>query len=138
MSMEMTMELNKPPKVINVLVFQDHLTKCNIAYVTPNQTAKTIVKFLYQGYILIFGAQAKLLSDQAVNFTSNFIHELYKLMGIKKIKTSPSHAQTNGWVECEHQTIMWMIGKLGEDQKAQPLVRNGASLQPYKIISAWV
>ena len=28
-----------------------------LAYVTPNQTAKTIAKYLYQGYILIFGAQ---------------------------------------------------------------------------------
>ena len=30
----------------------------------------------------------------------------------------PYHAQTNGLVERSHQTIMHMIGKLGEDKKA--------------------
>ena len=30
----------------------------------------------------------------------------------------PYHPQTNGLVERSHQTIMHMIGKLGEDKKA--------------------
>ena len=30
----------------------------------------------------------------------------------------PYHPQTNGLVERSHQTIMQMIGKLGEDEKA--------------------
>ena len=59
-SIETTLELNKSPKVANILVFQDHFTKHVLAYVTPNQTAKTI---LYQGCISIFGAPARLLSD---------------------------------------------------------------------------
>ena len=53
-SIETTLELNQSPRVPNVLVFQDHLMKHVLAYVTPNQTAKTITKYLYQGYILIF------------------------------------------------------------------------------------
>ena len=46
-SIETTMELNKSPKVANILVFQDHFMKHVLAYVTPNQTGKTITKFLY-------------------------------------------------------------------------------------------
>ena len=56
-SIETTLQLNKSPKVANVFVFQDHYTKHVLVYVTPYQTAKTIAKFLYQGYISIFGAQ---------------------------------------------------------------------------------
>ena len=41
-SIETTLELNRLPKVVNVLVFQDHFTKHVMAYVTPNQTAKTV------------------------------------------------------------------------------------------------
>ena len=59
-SIEMTMELGQPPKVVNVLVFCDHFTKHIMAYMTPDQTAKTVAKFLCQGHILIFGALAKL------------------------------------------------------------------------------
>ena len=62
-STEMTMDLNKPPRVTNVLVFQDHFTNHVLAYMTPEQTAETIAKFLYQGYISIFRAPARLLSD---------------------------------------------------------------------------
>ena len=43
-SIEMTLELNKSPKVTNNLVFQDHFTKHVLAYVTPDQRAKTIDK----------------------------------------------------------------------------------------------
>ena len=48
-SIEMTLELNRLPEVTNVLVFKEHFTKHVMAYVTPNQTAETVAKFLYQG-----------------------------------------------------------------------------------------
>ena len=55
-SIETMLELNQSPRVANVLVFQDHFTKHVLAYVTPDQTVKTLAKFLYGGYISIFGA----------------------------------------------------------------------------------
>ena len=117
-SIEMTLELNKSPKVANVLVLQDHFTKHVLVYVTPNQTAKTITKFLYQGYILIFRAPARLLSDRGANFMSSVINEMCKILGMMELWTMPYHLQTNGLAERSHQTIMRMIGKLGEDKKA--------------------
>ena len=45
-SIETTLDLNRPPKVFNVLVFQDHFTKHVMAYMTPDQTAKAVAKFL--------------------------------------------------------------------------------------------
>ena len=117
-SIETMMELNQLPRVTNVLVFQDHFTKHVLAYVTPNQTAKTIAKFLYGGYIAIFGAQARLLSDRGTSFTSSIIEELCKILGVQWLQTMPYHPQTNRLVERSHQMIMHMIGKLGEDKKA--------------------
>ena len=60
-SIETMMELDQPPHVVNVLVFCDHFMRCIMAYVTPDQMAKTVAKFLWQGYILIF--RAPVLSD---------------------------------------------------------------------------
>ena len=82
-SIETTMELDKSPRVANVLVFQDHFTKHVLAYVTPDQTVKTVTKFLYGGYISIFGALARLLSDRGTSFTSSIIEELCKILGIQ-------------------------------------------------------
>ena len=105
-SIETTLDLNRPPKVFNVLVFQDHFTKRVMVYVTPNQTAKIFAKFLYQGYISIFRALARLLSDQGANFMSSIIDEMCRLLSMKKLWTTLYYQQTNGLVERSHQTIM--------------------------------
>ena len=105
-SIETTLEPNQSPRVANVLVFQDHFMKHMLAYVTTNQTAKTIAKFLYQGYISVFGAPARLLSNRGANFMSSVIEEMCKILGIKKLRTMPYHPQTNGLVERSHQMIM--------------------------------
>ena len=117
-SIETTLEPNQSPRVANILVFQDHFMKHVLAYVTPDQTAKTFAKFLYGGYISISGVLARLLSNRGAGFTSNVNEELCKILGIKQLWTMPYHPQTNGLVERLHKTIMCMIGKLGEDKKA--------------------
>ena len=89
-----------------------------LAYVTPDRNVKTIAKFLYGGYISIFGAPAKLLSGRGASFTSSVIEELCKILGVKWLQITPYHPQMNGLVERWNQMIMHMIRKLGEDKKA--------------------
>ena len=45
-SIETTMELDQPPNMTNLLVFCDYFTKHVMPYVTPDQTVKTVAKFL--------------------------------------------------------------------------------------------
>ena len=82
-SIDTTLELNQSPRVVNILVFQDHFMKHVLVYVTPDQTVKTIAKFLYGGYISIFGATARVLSNRGASFKSTVIQELWKILGIK-------------------------------------------------------
>ena len=63
-SIETTMELNQLPSVKNVLVLMDHFTRYMMAFIIKDQKAKTIVRILYDQFISVFGAPAKLLSDQ--------------------------------------------------------------------------
>ena len=88
-----------------------------LAYVTPNQTAKTITKFLYQGYLSVFGAAARLLSDRGANFMSSVIQEMCKIIGMQKLWTMPYHPQTNGLVERLHQMIMQRLGSWEKTKK---------------------
>ena len=48
-SIETTLELNQSPRVANILMFQDHFMKDVLAYVSPDQTAKTITKVPVSG-----------------------------------------------------------------------------------------
>ena len=82
-SIETTLEPNQSSRVTNVLVFQGHFTKHVLAYLTPDQSVKSVVKFLYGGYISIFWALARLLSNRGASFTSKVIEELCKILGIK-------------------------------------------------------
>ena len=82
-SIETMLEPNQLPRVANILVFQDHFTKHVLAYVTHDQTAKTVAKFLYGGYISIFGAPARLLSDRGASFMSSVVEEICKILGVK-------------------------------------------------------
>ena len=118
-SIESTMELNKPPMVKNVLLMMDHFTRYALVVVTKDQTAKTVMKVFYKCFIVVFGVPVKLLSDRGANFTSSLVEELCAAFGIQKCRTTAYHAQCNGQVECFHQTLFRMIGKLTHDKKAQ-------------------
>ena len=52
------------------------------------------------------------------SFTAMVVEDLCKLYGVKKLRTSSYHAQTNGQVERMNQTLIHLIGKLDEDKKA--------------------
>ena len=82
-SIEITMELNQLPSVKNVLVLMDHFTRYAIAFITKDQQAKTVVHILYEQFISVFGAPAKLLSDQGMNFMFTLVEELCSALGIK-------------------------------------------------------
>ena len=118
-SIETTMELNQPPSVKNVLVLMDHFTRYVMAFITKDQKAKSVVRILYEQFISVFGAPAKVLSDQGVNFTSTLVEELCSAFGIQKCRTTAYHVQCNGKVERFHQTLFRMIGKLATNKKAQ-------------------
>ena len=118
-SIEMDMELNKLPGVKNVLVITDHFTQYAMAFITKDQTAKTVARVVYEQFITVFGVPAKLLSDRGANFTSRLVEELCSTFGIQKCCTTLYHAQCNGQVERFHQTLFCMLGKLTKDKKAK-------------------
>ena len=118
-SIETDMELNKPPRVKNVLVITDHFTQYAMAFITRDQTAKMVARVLYEWFITVFGVPAKLLSDRGANFTSRLVKELCSAFGIQKCCTTSYHAQCNSQVERFHQMLFHMLGKLTKDKKAQ-------------------
>ena len=98
-SFESTMDLDKMPEVKHVLVIVDHLTRYMRAYVTKEQKESMVTKCLYEGFISIFGAPEKLITDQGKAFTSEIVTELCTQFGVGKTTMTPYHPQGNGQVE---------------------------------------
>ena len=117
-TIEETVGLHEEPVIRNVLVMQDHFSKHVVAYVVKDQKARTAAEALRSGYFGLFGAPAYLLSDKGKSFTATVVEDLCTLYGVKKLRTSSYHAQTNGQVERMNQTLIHLIGKLDEDKKA--------------------
>ena len=78
----------------------------------PHHHRVITARVLYDQFISIFSAPETILSNHGANFLSCIIQMLCDMFGIKKVKTTPYHAQCNGQVEHFHQTLMRMVGKV--------------------------
>ena len=111
-------ELKKKPKVVNVLMVTDHFTRHTMAFVTEDTTTHTVARVLYHHYFYIFGTPLHLMTDNDLAFTSEVVQELCNLFGVKRVCTSAYHPQSNGTIEQQHQTVIKMIRRLSQDEKA--------------------
>ena len=111
-------ELKKKPEIVNVLMITDHFTRHTMAFVMEDTTAQTVVHILYHYYFYNFGTPLHLMMDNNLAFTSEVVQELCNLFGVKRVHTSTYHPQCNGAIEQQHQTVIKMIGRLSQDQKA--------------------
>ena len=117
-TIEETVGLHEEPVIRNVPIMQDHFSKHMVAYVVKDQKARTAAEALHSGYFGLFRAPAYLFCDKGKSFTAMVVEDLCTLYGVKKLRTSSYHAQTNGQVEHMNQTLIHLIGKLDEDKKA--------------------
>ena len=62
------------------------------------------------------GIPREMLTDQGANFQSRLLAELYRLLHVEGICTSPYHPQTDGLVERFNQTLKAMLCKFASEQ----------------------
>ena len=109
----------------------DHFICHMQAYVTKDQTARTIARILYDKYFAVFRFPQCLMSHQGRAFCGNVIQQLCDYLCIDKIWTSPYHPQSNGQVERIHQNLIRMIGKLDEDKRCEWPMHLGLVIHVY-------
>ena len=114
---EVTVATDKKPVVKNVLVVVDHFTRYVQAFVTKNHMPRTVARVLYNNYFSVFGFPQCLMSDQGTEFCGKVIVAMCSLLGVKKIRMTPYHPQTNGSAERVYQTLLRMIGKLDLEKR---------------------
>ena len=66
-------------------------------------------------YIMV--SLKKIITDQGRNFESEFIENLCQVAGVRNLRTSPYHPQTNGQCEQFNGTLLNILGTLTPEQK---------------------
>lgn len=100
----------------DVLVITDHFTKYAVSIPTKDQKATTVAKNLWENFLVHYDLPERLHSDQGRDFESRTIKELYSLLGIHKVRTSPYHPRGNP-VERYNCKLLSMLGILKDTEK---------------------
>ena len=98
-----------------ILVICDYATRYPEAVALKSIDAECIAEELIQLFSRT-GVPQEILTDQGSNFTSRLLAELYRLLHIKPIKTTPYHPQTDGLVERFNQTLKAMLRKSATEE----------------------
>ena len=94
-----------------VLVVNDYATRYTKAIPLRHFTTVTVAEELMQLFAR-YGVPEEILTDQGTNFNAQLLKELYHLMGVKTIRTTPYHPQTDGLVERFNCTFKEMLQRV--------------------------
>ena len=110
-----------------ILVICDYATRYPEAValrsIDTNTVAEELVKFFAR-----VGIPEEILTDQGTNITSQLLQELYRLLHIKPIRTTPYHPQADGLVERFNHTLKSILRKTACEEG-----KNWDELLPYLL-----
>ena len=98
-----------------ILVICDYATRYPEAIPLRSTDAGHVAEELLKVFARV-GVPKEILTDQGSNFTSNLLAEVYRLLHIQPIRTSPYHPQTDGLVERFNQTLKAMLRRAVKEE----------------------
>ena len=93
-----------------ILTICDYATCYPEAIALPSVEAPRVAKELVNLFSHV-GISDEILTDQGTFFMSTMMVEIYRLLHIKRIRTTPYHPQTDGLVERFNGTLKGMLKK---------------------------
>lgn len=93
-----------------ILVICDYATRYPEAFPLRSIKARQVANCLLQLFSRV-GIPKEVLTDCGTNFLSKLLQQVYQVLGVKGIKTTPYHPQTDGLVERYNQTLKNMLRK---------------------------
>ena len=98
-----------------MLVICDYATRFPEAAPLRSIEAERIPEELIKLFARV-GIPGEILTDQVSNFTSQLLTEIYRLLHVHPIRTSPYHPQTDGLIERFNQTLKTMLRKTAVEE----------------------
>ena len=93
-----------------ILVVCDYATRYPEAIPLRSIDAECIAEELVTLFSRV-GVPSEILTDQGSNFTSQLLTEIYRMLHVHPIRTTPYHPQTDGLVERFNKTLKSMLRK---------------------------
>ena len=112
-----------------ILVLCDYATRYPEAIPLRSIDAEHVAEEIIKIFARV-GVPEEILTDQGSQFMSQLLAELYRLLHIHSIRTSPYHPQTDGLVERFNQTLKGMLRKSVADEG-----KNWDKLIPYLLFA---
>lgn len=81
----------------------DRGTRWPEAFPIRDITAETVAKVVFEGWIARYGCPTTLTTDQGRQFESHLFADLMKYLGVRKVRTTSYHPQSNGLIERWHR-----------------------------------
>ena len=132
-----------------VLVLCDYATRYLEAVPMRTVDAEAVADELVKVFSRV-GIPEEILTDQGTNFTSKLLGELYRLLNIKALRTSPYHPQTDGLVERFNGTLKDMLRKTAQEDgkdwdKLLPYLlfayrevpQSSTGFSPFELLYGW-
>jgi hypothetical protein len=111
-----------------ILAIADYFTKWVVAIPIRNQEAVTVATKFVEKFVSVFGVPLLNHSDQGTNFELQIFHEMCKLLGSDKTRTTAFRPQSDGLAERTMRTIQAMLSKfVSKDKK-----KTGINTYPYR------
>lgn len=98
-----------------LVTFIDRATRWLEAIPVSDITAQTISQTFFTHWIARFGVPLFVITDRGRQFESELFHELSKLVGFHRLRTTSYHPQTNGMLERCHRTLKNAIKARNQD-----------------------
>lgn len=109
----------------------DYATRYPEAFALKSVDVENVAEALMTMFSRV-GVPKEILTDQGTNFTSKLLAELYRLLQVKAVRTSPYHPQTDGLVEQFNRTLKNMLRKTVTDEG-----KDWDRLLPYVLFAYW-
>lgn len=81
------------------------LTKYLITVPIRDKEPSTVARAIFECCILIYGPMSILLSDLGTEYVNEVSKELYQLLKIKRVTSTPYHHETVGTIERSHRVL---------------------------------
>ena len=88
-----------------ILSIQDDFSKYMICAPMADGEAHTVARTFVGEWIAKFGVPSVIISDNGSNFISKVFSDTCKILGIRKLHTTPYHPQSNGSLEKSHASM---------------------------------